>query len=57
MTTTLTQDQIKRGLENAQKISLISKAARALADCCTENNVSIEVALPMIIELAKREMR
>ena len=56
MNATLTQDQINKGLENAEKIALISKAAQALADCCNKNKVSIEVALPMIIDLAKRQL-
>lgn len=57
MTTTLTQEQIKIASENAQKIALIGQAAQAIADCCTENDVTIEEALPMILELAKRKMK
>lgn len=56
MTTTLTKEQINKGLENASKIALIGKAAQAIADCCTENEVDLETALPMILELAKRKI-
>lgn len=56
MTTKLTQNQIQKGLENATKIALIGKAAQAIADCCTENGVDIETAMPMILALAKRKI-
>jgi len=54
------QEKIRQELEEkiaaAAKVGLIGTAAKALAVCCIANNLPIDIVLPVVISLAKKEI-